>query len=90
MKIIAISKYNWDISSSYGDGTNTLGLVIFGIVLGITIGKMGDQGKPLLDFFNSLSEAMMIITNWVIWLVFYIIILQILLNSYYKEINIII
>lgn len=64
----ATTKYDWEISSSYGDGTNTLGLVIFGIILGITIGKMGDQGKPLLDFFSCLSEAMMIITNWVIWL----------------------
>ncbi|XP_014209087.1 excitatory amino acid transporter 3 [Copidosoma floridanum] len=62
------SKYDYDISSSYGDGTNTLGLVVFGIILGITVGKMGEQGKPLLDFFNALSEAMMIITNWVIWL----------------------
>ncbi|XP_011500949.1 PREDICTED: excitatory amino acid transporter 1-like [Ceratosolen solmsi marchali] len=62
------SKYNWDISSSYDDGTNTLGLVTFGVILGITISKMGDQGKPLLEFFNCLSEAMMIITNWVIWL----------------------
>ncbi|XP_066597051.1 excitatory amino acid transporter 1 [Prorops nasuta] len=58
---------DWDISHVYADGTNTLGLVIFGIVIGITLGKMGESGKPLLDFFNSLSEAMMIITNWVIW-----------------------
>ncbi|XP_012258641.2 excitatory amino acid transporter 3 [Athalia rosae] len=59
---------SWEISSKYGDGTNTLGLVIFGIVMGITLAKMGDLGKPLLDFFNALSEAMMIITNWVVWL----------------------
>lgn len=59
--------YDWKIGMEWGDGTNTLGLVIFGIVLGITVGKMGEQGKPLLDFFNALSDAMMIITNWVIW-----------------------
>ncbi|XP_074110984.1 excitatory amino acid transporter 1 [Cotesia typhae] len=62
------SMYDWNIDHEYHDGTNTLGLVIFGIILGITIGKMGDAGKPLLDFFTSLSDAMMIITNWVIWL----------------------
>lgn len=59
------------MSKSYGNGTNTLGLVIFGIVMGITLAKMGEVGKPLLDFFNALSEAMMIITNWVIWYVDY-------------------
>lgn len=29
---------------------------------------MGDTGKPLLNFFETLSSAMMIITNWVVWL----------------------
>ncbi|XP_034943107.1 excitatory amino acid transporter 3 isoform X2 [Chelonus insularis] len=62
------SLYDWNVGSKYSDGTNTLGLVIFGIILGITVGKMGESGKPLLDFFTSLSEAMMIITNWVIWI----------------------
>ena len=28
--------------------------------------KLGEKGKPLLDFFTSLSEAMMTITTWVI------------------------
>ncbi|XP_043278230.1 excitatory amino acid transporter 1 [Venturia canescens] len=58
----------WGIDHEYAGGTNTLGLVVFGIVLGITLGKMGEQGKALLDFFNALSDAMMIITNWVIWI----------------------
>ncbi|XP_008556923.1 excitatory amino acid transporter 3 [Microplitis demolitor] len=62
------SMHEWKIDHKYNDGTNTLGLVIFGIVMGITIGKMGEQGKPLLDFFSSLADAMMIITNWVIWI----------------------
>ncbi|XP_011307233.1 excitatory amino acid transporter 1 isoform X2 [Fopius arisanus] len=57
----------WKIGHVYGDGTNTLGLVIFGIILGIALGKMGESGQPLRDFFTALSEAMMIITNWVIW-----------------------
>lgn len=46
---------------------NILGLVVFATVLGITLGKMGPSGKPLLGFFEALSSAMMIITNWVIW-----------------------
>lgn len=40
---------------------------MFAIVFGTTIGKMKEKGKPLLDFFVSLSDAMMIITSWVIW-----------------------
>ncbi|XP_024942759.1 excitatory amino acid transporter 3 isoform X2 [Cephus cinctus] len=59
---------NWTITSKYVDGTNTLGIVIFGIVFGIALAKMGEAGEPVLNFFNSLSEAMMIITSWVIWI----------------------
>lgn len=58
---------DWDISHKYGDGMNTLGLVVFGIVLGIALSKMGEQGKILLSFFDALSEATMLITKWVIW-----------------------
>lgn len=46
---------------------NVLGLVMFSVVLGAVIGKMRDRGKPIQDFLIALSEAMMIITRWVIW-----------------------
>ncbi|KAJ0174271.1 hypothetical protein K1T71_010417 [Dendrolimus kikuchii] len=58
----------YKIEGIYQKGSNVLGLVCFSIVLGITLGKMGEQSKPLQDFFHALSEAMMIITGWVIWL----------------------
>lgn len=57
----------WAISGEDTPGMNILGLVVFATVLGITLGKMGPSGKPLLSFFEALSSAMMIITNWVIW-----------------------
>ncbi|KAJ8315652.1 hypothetical protein KUTeg_007802 [Tegillarca granosa] len=38
---------------------NVLGLVVFSIFFGIIIGRMGHKGKPLADFFESLSEATM-------------------------------
>ncbi|CAL8137276.1 unnamed protein product [Orchesella dallaii] len=63
-----IEVHEYLMKSKYTDGTNIMGLVVFSTVLGITLGKMGKRGKPLLDFFTSLSEAMMIITNWVVWL----------------------
>ncbi|CAK9808353.1 Excitatory amino acid transporter 3 [Anthophora plagiata] len=62
-----VSIQDWEISHEYGDGTNTLGMVVFGIVFGIALSKMGDLGKPLLTFFDTLSEATMLITKWVIW-----------------------
>jgi len=61
------SLLTWEISHEYASGTNVLGLVVFAVVLGIAIGKMGQAGKPLLAFFECLGQAMMIITNWVIW-----------------------
>lgn len=65
--IIIENLYDWKMSSDWEDATNILGLVVFSIVLGVTIGRMGPKGKPLLHFFVSLSEAIMQITGWVIW-----------------------
>ncbi|XP_072942335.1 excitatory amino acid transporter 3 [Epargyreus clarus] len=58
----------YKIEGEYQSGSNVLGLVCFSIVLGITLGKMGDKSRPLQNFFHALSEAMMIITGWVIWI----------------------
>lgn len=58
----------YDITTGNVQTTNVLGIVMFAVVLGTTIGKMQEKGKPLQQFFTSMSEAMMIITRWVIWL----------------------
>ncbi|KAI5633208.1 sodium:dicarboxylate symporter family domain-containing protein [Phthorimaea operculella] len=58
----------YEIKGDYQTGSNVLGLVCFSIVLGITLGKMGEASRPLQDFFKCLSDAMMIITGWVIWI----------------------
>lgn len=65
--VAAVSLQEYKITSEFTQGTNVLGLVMFSIVLGATIGKLGEKGKPLQDVFATLSEAMMIITSWVIW-----------------------
>lgn len=57
----------WAFKESKRDGSNVLGLVMFSIILGTTIGRMREKGQLLQDFFSTLSEAMMIITSWVIW-----------------------
>ncbi|XP_017793364.1 PREDICTED: LOW QUALITY PROTEIN: excitatory amino acid transporter 1-like [Habropoda laboriosa] len=59
---------SWEPVQKSVSGTNIMGLVVFATALGITLGKMEEQGKPLLYFFESLSGAMMQITHWVIWL----------------------
>jgi len=56
----------WKPYGEWVNGSNILGLVTFAIILGIALAKMGETGKPLLNFFTCLSEAMMIITTWVI------------------------
>lgn len=63
-----VDKTLWKFKETEESTTNVLGLVTFSIVLGISIGKLGAKGKILIEFFDALSEAMMNITSWVIWI----------------------
>lgn len=56
----------WRISHQYIDGTNVLGLVGISLLFGIAIGCMDERGKPLLNFFQALSDLTGIIMNWTI------------------------
>ncbi|KAM7240982.1 hypothetical protein CapIbe_007554 [Capra ibex] len=58
----AISKNKtkeYKVVGMYSDGINVLGLIVFCLVFGIVIGKMGERGQILVDFFNALSDATM-------------------------------
>ncbi|OQV26180.1 Excitatory amino acid transporter 3 [Hypsibius exemplaris] len=56
----------WKIGpAKYVEGMNILGVVVFSIVFGLTISKMGIKGKPLADFFLSLNEVMMLFVGLV-------------------------
>ncbi|BES96439.1 Excitatory amino acid transporter [Nesidiocoris tenuis] len=57
----------WEFTGEYTGSSNVLGLVVFSVVQGIAIAQMGEVGKPLQHFYTALGEAMMLITNWVIW-----------------------
>ncbi|KAH8377751.1 hypothetical protein KR093_006995 [Drosophila rubida] len=59
---------NWEFKAAQREGSNVLGLVMFSVILGTTIGRMREKGQLLQDFFTTLSEAMMTITSWVIWI----------------------
>uniref|UniRef100_A0A7N5JRY8 Amino acid transporter n=1 Tax=Ailuropoda melanoleuca TaxID=9646 RepID=A0A7N5JRY8_AILME len=43
----------------FKDGMNVLGLIGFFIAFGIAMGKMGEQAKLMVDFFNILNEIVM-------------------------------
>ncbi|XP_004440718.1 excitatory amino acid transporter 3 [Diceros bicornis minor] len=62
----AISKNKtkeYEIVGSYSDSTNILGLIVFCLVFGLVIGKMGEKGQILVDFFNALNDATMKIVH---------------------------
>ncbi|XP_030643601.1 excitatory amino acid transporter 3-like [Chanos chanos] len=44
---------------SYSDGINILGLIVFCLVFGLVLGKMGERGRPLLVVFDILNDATM-------------------------------
>lgn len=52
----------------YSDGINVLGLIVFCLVFGLVIGKMGEKGQILVDFFNALSDATMKIVQIIMWI----------------------
>ncbi|CAF97460.1 unnamed protein product, partial [Tetraodon nigroviridis] len=49
------------------DGMNILGLVVFAIVFGIALRKLGEDGEILIRFFNSFNEATMVLVSWIMW-----------------------
>uniref|UniRef100_A0A8P4KQ41 Amino acid transporter n=1 Tax=Dicentrarchus labrax TaxID=13489 RepID=A0A8P4KQ41_DICLA len=48
------------------DGINILGVLVFSVAFGLTLGSMGTEGKPLRDFFDCLNKAMMRLVSIVI------------------------
>ncbi|XP_059414040.1 excitatory amino acid transporter 2-like isoform X2 [Carassius carassius] len=48
-------------------GMNVLGLIGFFITFGICMGKMGERGKLMCDFFNILNEIIMKIVSMIMW-----------------------
>lgn len=46
---------------------NVLGLVVFSIVFGIVLGRVGERGVPVKAFFESLNEIIMEMISLVMW-----------------------
>ncbi|XP_040190410.1 neutral amino acid transporter B(0) isoform X1 [Rana temporaria] len=49
------------------EGMNILGLVVFAIVFGVALRKLGAEGEILIKFFNSFNEATMVLVAWIMW-----------------------
>uniref|UniRef100_A0A3P8WJC4 Amino acid transporter n=1 Tax=Cynoglossus semilaevis TaxID=244447 RepID=A0A3P8WJC4_CYNSE len=49
------------------DGMNILGLVVFSVGTGVILNYMGDEGKPMRDFFDCLSKVTMHLISVIIW-----------------------
>ncbi|XP_030413759.1 neutral amino acid transporter A isoform X2 [Gopherus evgoodei] len=47
------------------EGMNILGLVLFALVLGVALKKLGPEGEELIRFFNSFNEATMVLVSWI-------------------------
>ncbi|XP_072265666.1 neutral amino acid transporter A [Pyxicephalus adspersus] len=51
------------------EGMNILGLVLFALVLGVALKKLGPEGEELIRIFNAFNEATMVIVSWIMWYV---------------------
>uniref|UniRef100_A0A8C1KLX3 Amino acid transporter n=1 Tax=Cyprinus carpio TaxID=7962 RepID=A0A8C1KLX3_CYPCA len=64
--------YVMEINVPYGtdaDGMNILGLVLFAMVFGVALRKLGAEGEELIRFFNAFNEATMVLVSWIMWYV---------------------
>ena len=58
--------YELETASEYTNAMNILGLVVFSSVLGVILSQMKEKGLPVLNFFGSLNEAILILTKLII------------------------
>lgn len=51
----------------YVDGANTLGLIVCSYVFGLTLKKMGERGKILLNIFRILNLTTKYVVKLILW-----------------------
>lgn len=52
---------------SHGNQAFPAGLIGFFITFGICMGRMGERGKVMCDFFNVLNEIIMTMVSLIMW-----------------------
>ncbi|XP_033945509.1 excitatory amino acid transporter 3-like isoform X1 [Pseudochaenichthys georgianus] len=55
------------LEGHYVEGVNTLGLITCSFFLGVTLNKMGEKGKIIVQFFTILQATTKYIVNMVLW-----------------------
>ncbi|XP_035386270.1 excitatory amino acid transporter 3-like isoform X4 [Electrophorus electricus] len=53
------SQSEYKLVGSYTNGINILGVIVFCILLGLAVGRMGKRGRRFVEFFNALNKAVM-------------------------------
>lgn len=71
--ITTISRLIYPASETVPSGTrmipgmNVLGIALFSIIFGCILGKMGEKGKVMKDFFKILNDIVMKIVFIIMW-----------------------
>lgn len=47
---------------------NTLGVIFFSILLGLALVSVGEAGRPVIEVFNGLFDALIKLVQWIIWI----------------------
>ncbi|XP_035386268.1 excitatory amino acid transporter 3-like isoform X2 [Electrophorus electricus] len=55
----ACFQHEYKLVGSYTNGINILGVIVFCILLGLAVGRMGKRGRRFVEFFNALNKAVM-------------------------------
>uniref|UniRef100_A0A3B4UFS1 Amino acid transporter n=1 Tax=Seriola dumerili TaxID=41447 RepID=A0A3B4UFS1_SERDU len=50
----------------YVEGTNTVGLIVWSFIFGLTLNSMGEKGKVLVEFLTVLNEATKLVVNLIL------------------------
>ena len=53
--------------TTISSGMNVLGIVVFSILFGGILGRMGERGTPMKGFFDNLNEIVMVMVMLAMW-----------------------
>ena len=65
--VIAFDKTYDFGGTAKGGGTNMIGLIFVSIAFGVVLNMIKEEGKPLVDVFNSLWNATMKLVQIIMW-----------------------
>ena len=52
-------------AKTYGGSTNILGLVVFSLVIGLILGRMGEKASIFVRWVSILNDVIMELVTWV-------------------------